>query len=76
MIEAVLQKRDALIVSRYRQGLTLREVAALFGMTMQRVHQIIQRDAPQLMRPAHVAPLRRRRRPEPKPEFSLSCLSG
>lgn len=50
-----------LIIGHYRSGLTLRECAALFGVSMQRIHQIIQKFSPNIMRPPHVVPKRRRR---------------
>lgn len=43
-------ERSRRVVALYRQGLSIREVAAKEGCTFQRVHQIICRDAPQLMR--------------------------
>lgn len=55
-----LPARDRSLVQHYRDGLTLRECAAKFGLSMQRVHQIILRDAPELMRAPHVVPVRRR----------------
>jgi predicted DNA-binding protein YlxM (UPF0122 family) len=42
------------IIAYYADGHSLRECAEFFGITFQRVHQIIQRKAPQLMRAAHV----------------------
>lgn len=49
------------IVAAYRSGLTLREVAEYFGLTFQRIHQIIRKHAPKLMREPYVVPQRRRR---------------
>lgn len=56
------KERDRLIVAHYRSGLTLRECAALFAISLQRVHKIVRRDAPCLMREPYVVPSRRRRR--------------
>lgn len=41
------------IIAAYKSGLTLRQVAAKFGLTMQRIHQIVAEDAPYLMRRPH-----------------------
>lgn len=43
-------QRRAEIWERYASGLSLREVADEFGISFQRVHQIIEEDAPQTMR--------------------------
>jgi predicted DNA-binding protein YlxM (UPF0122 family) len=41
-------------VAYYVDGHSLRECAEFFGVSFQRVHQIIQRKAPQLMRAPHL----------------------
>jgi hypothetical protein len=46
--------RDENIVRAYSAGDTLREVALAAGVSMQRAHQIIDRDAPHLMREPHI----------------------
>ena len=48
--EKVSRNRE--VVQLYRNGYTLREVADKLGMTYQRVHQLIKREAPKIMRPA------------------------
>jgi hypothetical protein len=45
--------RDRKLVGLYRRGRTLRQVAQEFGITMQRVWQIIKRDRPEIMRDNH-----------------------
>lgn len=42
--------RDKLIIEHYKSGLTFRIIAPMFGIKMQRVHQIICRWAPDLIR--------------------------
>jgi len=49
-----LQTRNRKIIVHYRAGFTLRECAERFGITMQRVHQIIRILHPRLMRPPYV----------------------
>lgn len=49
-----------LVVSRYKAGLTLRECAELFGVSMQRIHQIVRKTEPTAMRAPYVIPPRRR----------------
>lgn len=46
--------RQKEIIEVYRSGLTLRESARKLGISMQRVHQVIKRYAPELMRPRFV----------------------
>lgn len=55
-----ISERNQKIVSRYIGGHSLREVAREFGISMQRVHQILNRVAPNCMRQPHVVPKRRR----------------
>lgn len=54
-------KRRAKIVEAYRGGYTLRQCGELFGISMQRVQQVISTDAPEILRPKHVVPKPRRR---------------
>lgn len=61
MTHTLIRDRDQLIVIAYRDGQTLREIAPQFDLTMQRVHQIIQREIPDEMRQPHIVPARRRR---------------
>ena len=42
------------IVRYYRSGHTLRETATRFGLSYQRVHQVITKYAPKEMRPPHI----------------------
>ena len=50
--------RNRQIVDRYAAGGTLAEVATEFGISRQRVHQIISRDAPHLLgRPPGAPPV-------------------
>ncbi|KKL99991.1 hypothetical protein LCGC14_1808900 [marine sediment metagenome] len=44
-------KRTRMMVEAYKAGGTLREVAAQFGVSMQRVQQVVERHAPEAMRP-------------------------
>lgn len=50
------------VVSLYRKVRSLRVVAQRTGISMQRVHQIIKRFAPDLMRAPHVYTVEDRRR--------------
>jgi len=43
-------KRNEMIVACYRQGLSLREVAAELDIKRSTVHVILKRDAPELLR--------------------------
>jgi predicted DNA-binding protein YlxM (UPF0122 family) len=46
--------QQAQLVAYYADGHSLRECAEFFGISFQRVHQIIQSKAPQLMRVPHI----------------------
>lgn len=59
---ASLKIRDDQIIAAYRSGLTLRECGKAFNLSFERVAQVIRRDAPNLMRPMHVVPARRRQK--------------
>jgi hypothetical protein len=48
------------ILRYYRSGHTLRETARRFGLTFQRVHQVVKQNAPLEMRPPHYTNQRRR----------------
>ena len=43
--------RNRKIVQLYQKGDSIRKVADKLGMTFQRVHQLIKREAPKIMRP-------------------------
>ena len=43
--------RNRKIVQLYQKGHSIRKVADKLGMTFQRVHQLIKREAPKIMRP-------------------------
>jgi len=52
-MRTVTAARKARIIASYRRGLTLRQCAGQIGVSMQYVHQIISKYAPELMRAAH-----------------------
>ncbi len=56
-------ERRAKIIEAYRAGHTLRECGQLFGVSMQRVQYVVSNYAPEIVRPKHVIPERRRRKP-------------
>jgi transposase len=45
--------RNRAVVRYYAEGFSMRETAAHFGVTMQRVHQILKGYDPESIRPAH-----------------------
>lgn len=58
-LEPTKHKRNAALIRRYRDGETLREIGLAFGISHIRVRQIVNRDAPGIMRtrgyPSHKA---------------------
>jgi transposase len=48
-------KRRLELVAYYIDGHSLRECSEHFGVSFQRVHQVIQADAPQAMRVPHIS---------------------
>jgi predicted DNA-binding protein YlxM (UPF0122 family) len=58
-------RRNENILARYKDGQSLREIGSYFDISHQRVHAIILRHAPELMRVPHVgmnqSPQERRR---------------
>ena len=43
--------RNRKLVQLYQKGHSIRQVASKLGMTFQRVHQLLQREAPKIIRP-------------------------
>jgi helix-turn-helix protein len=52
-------QRTRAILRYYRSGHTLRETARCFGLTYQRVHQVVHKYAPKEMRPPYITNRRR-----------------
>ena len=47
------KKRNAGVVALYAAGHSMREVAGRFGVSLERVRQIVRREQPSLIRPMH-----------------------
>jgi DNA-directed RNA polymerase specialized sigma subunit len=62
-----IAERNRGLVIHYRQGLTMRECADIFGITLGRVQQILKKLIPKEIRPKHVIPKRRLRQCRPLP---------
>ena len=43
-------ERNQAIIAAYKRGDTLRMIGVAFGISMQRVHEIIRREAPEIIR--------------------------
>jgi DNA-directed RNA polymerase specialized sigma subunit len=54
-----LYQRNQEVIRAYKAGLTLRQCAERFGVSMQRIHQIIEKYAPHLMRAPYNGAIRR-----------------
>lgn len=54
------QRRSLAILRYYLGGHTLRETGRRFGLTYQRVHQVVRQYAPEKMRAPHITNQRRR----------------
>lgn len=55
------QARDREIISAYKSGLSLRECANRFGLSLERIRQILNRDDPEAIRRHLYCKLRRKR---------------
>ncbi len=53
-------ERDGEILAAYKGGLTLRECGKRWGLSFERIRQIIDALDPDCMRPPHISPSRRR----------------
>ena len=47
-------RRTLMMVEACNNGGSLKVVAAMFGVTMQRVHQVVRRHSPEPMHPPHL----------------------